>query len=129
MAASFLWLLSWIFILSSYPHYLGNSISGLQKTASKIGQSVDLIRRVMKRNNYGLHDGCIYKKLEEFKYTYIYCRGVKNYCLNLLENFEIDNIIRPIITQLTNLLYETACRLLEPIKLTINLLRSAMDFV
>ena len=37
----------------------------------------------------GLHDGCIYKKLEECKYTYIYYTSVKNYLLNVLGNFEI----------------------------------------
>ena len=75
------------------------------------------IRRVMKSNNYGLHDGCIYKKLEECEYTYIYCTGVKNNLLNLLGNFKIADIITPHITQLRNLLSESACRLLEPIKI------------
>ena len=76
-------------ILSTYPHYLGNSVSVPQNPSSKIRQSVYLIRRVMKSNNYGLHDGCIYKKLEECKYTYIYYTSVKNYLLNVLGNFEI----------------------------------------
>ena len=76
-------------ILSTYPHYLGNSVSVPQNPSSKIRQSVYLIRRVMKSNNYGLHDGCIYKKLEECEYTYIYYTSVKNYLLNVLGNFEI----------------------------------------
>ena len=124
MAAS----VTWTFIFSTYPHYLGNSVSVPQKPSSKIGQSVDLIRRVMKSNNYGLHDGCIYKKLEECEYTYIYCTSVKNYLLNLLGNFEIADIITPHITHLTSLLSEPGCRLLGPIKLILTLLKSAMDF-
>ena len=71
----------------------------------------------MKSNNYGLHDGFIYKKLEECEYTYIYCASVKNYLLNLLGSFEI---ITPHITQLISLLSEPACRLLEPIKIDYN---------
>ena len=110
------WLVFWIFILSTYPHYLGNSISVPQKPSSKVGQSADLIRCVMKSSNYCLHDGCIYKKLEECKYIYIYCTSVTNYLLNVLGNFEIADITTPRITQLTSLLSEPACRLLEPIR-------------
>ena len=84
MATSMTCLLNFYFC---QPTYLGNSIKVPQKPPSKIGQLVDLIRRVMKSNNYGLHDGCIYKKLEECEYTYIYCRSEKIYLSNQLENF------------------------------------------
>ena len=99
-----------MFILSTYPHYLGNSISVTQKPSSKIDQSVDLISRVIKRNNYGWHDAWIYKRLQECECTYIYSTSVKNYLLNLLENFEMADIITPHITQLTSLLSESDCR-------------------
>ena len=56
-----------------YSHNLGNSVSAPQKPSSKIGQSVDLIKCVLKSSNYGLHDECIHKKLEECEYTYIHC--------------------------------------------------------
>ena len=75
----------------------------------------------MKSNNYGLHDGCIYKKLEECEYTYIYCTSVKNYLLNLLGNFEIADIIAPHITQLTSLLS-------EPIKIYFNFVEVSDGF-
>ena len=58
----------------------------------------------MKSNNYSLHDGGIYKKLEECEYTYIYCTSVKNYLLNLLANFQIADIITTHITQLTSVI-------------------------
>ena len=82
----------------------------------------------MKSNNYGLHDGCIYKKLEECEYTYIYCTNVKNYFLNLFGNFEIADIITPHITQLTGLLSEPVCQLLEPIKLYFKLVEVSDEF-
>ena len=74
--------LNFSFFLSIYIHYLGNSVSVPKKPSSKIGQSVDLIRRVMKSNNHGLHDGCIYKKWEEGEYIYahIYCTSAKTTC-------------------------------------------------
>ena len=109
-------------------HYLGYSVSVPKKPSSKVGQSVDLIRRVMKSNNYDSHDGCIYKKLEECEYTYIYCTSVKNYFLNLFGNFEIADIITPHITQLTSLLSEPVRQLLEPIKLDFKLVEVSDEF-
>ena len=129
MAASVTCFLNfWVLTLSTYPHYLENSISVPKKALSKIGQSVDLIRRAMKSNNYGIHDGCIHKKLEECEYTYIYCASVKNYWLNLLGNFGFSDIITPHITQLTSLLSEPACRLLEPIKIDYNFIEASDGF-
>ena len=114
------WLEFFIF-LSTYIHYLGYSVSVPKKPSSKVGQSVDLIRRVMKSDNCGLHDGCIYKKLEECEYTYIYCTSIKNYLLNLLGNFEIADIIAPHITQLTSLLS-------KPIKIYFNFVEISNGF-
>ena len=126
MAASVTCLLNFHFPV--YPHYLGNTVSLLQKVSSKIGQSVGLNRPAMKTKNYGLHDGCIYKKLEECEYTYIYCISVKNYLLNLLGSFQIADIITPCIMQLTSLLSEPACRLLEPIKIDYNFIQVSDGF-
>ena len=100
-----------------------------KKPSSKIGQSVDLIRRVMISNNYGMHDAwCIYKKLEECEYTYTYCTSVKSYLLNLLGNLVIADIITPHIMQLVSLLSEPACRLLEPIKIDYNFIEVSDRF-
>ena len=82
----------------------------------------------MKSGNYGLHDGCIYKKLKECEYTYIYCTSVKNYLLNLLGNFKIADIKTPHITQITSLFSEPACRLLEPIKIYFNFIEVCDGF-
>ena len=61
-------------------------------------------------------------------YTYIYCTSVKNYLLDLLGSFVITDIIIPHITQLTSLLFETACRLLEPIKIYFNFIEFSDGF-
>ena len=123
----FPWLVFWIFILPIYLNYLENSIGVLQKTSSEIGQSVDLIRHVMKSNNYGLCDVCIYKKREVWIHIYL-LHKCKNYSLYLLGNFEIANIITPHITQLTNLLSEIACQLLEAIKIDFNFIEVRDQF-
>ena len=82
----------------------------------------------MKSNNYGIYDECIYRKLEECEHTYIYCTSVKNYLWNLLGNFKIADIITPHITQLTSLLPEPACRLLDPIKIDYNFIKVSDGF-
>ena len=87
------------------------------KPTLKVLQAADLIRRVMKSTNFGLHDGCVYKKLDECEYTYIYCTTVKKYLLNLLGNYEIADVITPHISYLNGLLSDSACRLIEPIKI------------
>ena len=99
---------------------LDNPINVPIKPTSKMGQSVDLIRRDMQENNYGLHDGCVYVKLEECQYTYIYCTTVKTYLLKLLRKFEIADVITPYVSTLSGLLSEPACLLIEPIKIDYN---------
>ena len=48
--------------------------------------------------------------------------------MNLLGNFEIADIITPRITRLTSLLFEPACRLLEPIKIDFNFVEVSDGF-
>ena len=48
--------------------------------------------------------------------------------LNLLGNFEIADTITPLITQLTSLLSEPACPLLEPIKIDYNFIEVSDGF-
>ena len=40
------------------------------KRNSKLCQAVDVIRRCMHQSNYALHEGCVYRKVPESKYTY-----------------------------------------------------------
>ena len=74
----------------------------------------------MEDNEFGLFDGCVYKKIPEAEYTYIYCSGVKEYLLRLLANAEVADQVAPYINPITNLLSEPACRLIKPIKLDYN---------
>ena len=57
---------------------------------------------------------------KNWRNIYIYCTSIKNYLLNLLGNSEIADIISSHITQLTSLLSEPTCRLLEHIKTDFN---------
>ena len=64
--------------------------------------------------------GCVYKKITEATYTYIYFTSVKDYLLNLLGNVKVADLIAPHVTQLTTLLSEPACRLIKPIEVDYN---------
>ena len=101
-------------------YFLGPVDPAPVKPNSKLCQAVDVIRRCMHQSNYALHDGCVYRKVPESKYTYSYCVTVKVYLLNLLGNVEIADVIAPFLQMLTGLLSEPACRLIAPIKVEYN---------
>ena len=92
------------------------------KPSSKICQAVDVIKRIMKNQNFALHDGCIYKLAPEAMYTYIYCSTVKAFILSKLYNAEVADVVVPYVTNITALLSEPACRLIQPIKLDLDLI-------
>lgn len=71
----------------------------------------------MKSNNYGLHNGRIYKKLVDFYKKLVFIAQVRKYMLDLLGNFGIADVITHQIMQLTSLISDPACRLLEPTKI------------
>ena len=67
--------------------------------------------------------GCVYKKIPEATCTYIYCTSVKDYWLNLHINVEVADLIAPYVTQLTTMLWEPACRLVQPIEIDYNFIQ------
>ena len=75
-----------------------------------------------------MQDVCIYKKLREWEWTYIYCTSVKNYLLNLLKNFQIVDFITRHITQLSSLLSEPTCQLFQPIKIDLSFAEASVGF-
>ena len=92
------------------------------KPTSKISQAADAIRRVMKQEQCGIYDGFLYTLAPGSKFTFIYGSTIKDYLLSLLGNPEMREILLPFITQLTSLLSEPACRLIEPIRMNFNLI-------
>ena len=74
----------------------------------------------MDEGQYGLHKGCVYRKIKEWKYTYIYCSDVKKYLMNFWGNNEVADVVTPYVTKLIGLLSEPSCRLIQPIKIVYN---------
>lgn len=83
-------------------------------------QAVDLIKRYMTTFSYGLHDGSIFKKVKESKFTYVYFSTIKHFLLKTLGNPEVAEQIHNYVPQLTTFLSEKSCRLIEPILLDFN---------
>ena len=92
----------------------------MAKPTSTLCKAVDLVRRIMLETQFGLCDGTVYKKLQEAKYTYIYCSSVKVYLMSLLSNMDVADVLAPIMTQLCNLLSESSCRIITPIQIDYN---------
>ena len=74
----------------------------------------------MERNHFGLHNGDVYIKIEESKYTYVHCSTVHDFLMRILSSPEIADIITPFIGQITSLLSDPACRLIRPISIDYN---------
>lgn len=83
-------------------------------------QAVDVVRRYMSDNNFGLSDGAVYKKAPDSSFTFIFCSTVKCFLLKLLGNFEIAEQIVTFIPTLTSLLSDSNCRLIKPISIDYN---------
>ena len=92
------------------------------KPTSKLCQAVEIIKRIMEKRKYGICDGGIYKLAPDGKFTYVYCQTSKDFLLSLLGNVEIADAIVSVIGQLTGLLSESACRLIQPLQVDYNLI-------
>ena len=104
--------------------YLGYNCDGNVsiKPTSKINGAIDVVRRIMKKRNYALYDGSIYRLAPDAKFTFVFCSNVKDFILNMLGNTEVADIILPYVQMITGLLSEPACRLIEPISMDMNLI-------
>ena len=82
----------------------------------------------MKSNNYGLHDECIYKKLEECEYSYIYCTSVKKLLVKFIGQFWDCWYHNTSYYATNKSVTEPACPLLEPIKIDYNFIEVSDGF-
>jgi len=82
--------------------------------------AVNVVRRYMSDNNFGLFDGSVYKKAPGAVYTYVFCSSVKVFLMNLLGNPEIAEEIVSFVSTMTALLSEPSCKLIAPIKMDYN---------
>ena len=90
------------------------------KPVSKFMQSIDLVRRYMETFKYCIHDGSVFKKVRESKFTYVYFSPVKQFLMRTLGNPEIADQIHAYIPSMTQYLSEKSCRLIQPITIDFN---------
>ena len=101
-------------------HLDGDIIEASIKPSSKTMIAVDMVRRFMTRFNFGIYDGCIYRKPKEAKYTYVYCASVHDFIHNILGNPEVADVIAGQVGNLISLLSVPSCRLILPINVDHN---------
>lgn len=87
---------------------------------SKVLIAVDVVKRYMFDNAFGLFDGSVYKKAPESVYTYVFCSSVKVFLMNLLGNMEIAEEIISFVPLIITMLAEPSCRLIKPIAIDYN---------
>ena len=83
-------------------------------------QAIDGIKRFMERFNLGIHDGCVYRKPKEAKFTYVYCSSVFDFIHSILGNPEIADIIAGQVTNIIYLMSVPASRIVKPIIMDYN---------
>ncbi|XP_066928609.1 uncharacterized protein [Clytia hemisphaerica] len=84
--------------------------------------AVDHIERHMRKKNYAISQGKIYKKAPDSQFTYVYCITVPKYLKKLLGIAKIANKLASHITAVSNLLSDPDCGLIKPIKILYNII-------
>ena len=87
---------------------------------SKFMTAVDVLKRFMKKYQYGIFDGAIYKKAPGAAFTYVHCSSVHDFLHHILGNMEIAEHIAQHVNQLTNMLSPKSSRLIEPLVMDYN---------
>ena len=89
-------------------------------STTRIGQAVNFVRRLLKAASCALHDGEVYRKITEAKYTFIRYKTVKAFLMEMLSDQETSEYILPHINQLIFLLSDPNCGLIESIRMDYN---------
>jgi len=82
--------------------------------------AIDVIRRYMRRFDYSIYDGSIYKKVPQSKYTSVFCCSISQFLHHILGNSEVADAIAHCIRPIIALLSEKSCRLIQPIIIDYN---------
>ena len=83
-------------------------------------QAIDLIKRYLKKFEFGIYDGAMYKKAPDAKFTFIYCSSVNDFLHYILGNNELAEVVAPHLQTINHLLSAKACRIVQPISLDFN---------
>lgn len=91
-------------------------------STNPICKAVDVIQRFMRRNQYALYEGSIYRKAPESAFTSVYCCPVKDFLMRSLSNPEIADSLAQCINSVTSLLSNSSCRMIKPLIIDYNLI-------
>ena len=83
-------------------------------------QCIDVIKRFMKRFNLALYDGCVYKKPEEAKFTYVFYSSVFDFIHQILGNQEVADVIAGHVSNIVALMSVPTSRIIKPITIDHN---------
>lgn len=92
------------------------------KGSGTLTQCIDIIRRVMDKQDYRLYKGKIFSKVPESKFTFIYCSPVAQFLDALLANPEFTELMAPNLKRLEEILCRPGCAIIPQIKINYNLI-------
>ena len=76
----------------------------------------------MKKRDYAICCGKIYKKAPDSQFSFVYCMTVRTFLKKTLAVPEIANALTSHITAVGNLLSDPACGLMKPIRILYNII-------
>lgn len=82
----------------------------------------------MKDHNFAIHDGNMYRKVPEGKFTYTYASTVEDFIMTIINNPVVADICTPVSGQLIGLLSKPACRLIQPIPIDFNFIEVENEY-
>ena len=89
---------------------------------NKIRSAVGLIERVMNDLDYRLHDGEVYRKVPQAKFTFLRSSSVNDFVHALLSNPKMATVIAPQISSVISILCNSDCQIIRQIELDYNLI-------
>ena len=89
---------------------------------NKICSAVGLIERVMKDLDYRLHDGEVYRKVPQAKFTFVRSSSVNDFVHALLSNPKMAEVIAPQISSVISILSNSGCQIIRQIEFDYNLI-------
>ncbi|XP_066933575.1 uncharacterized protein [Clytia hemisphaerica] len=90
------------------------------RPVTRLMQCITMVKAFMNQFDYALFDGFVYKKVPEARYPFVFCSSVHNFIHFVLGNSEMADQIVQHVTQIINLLSESACRIIKPLQIDYN---------
>lgn len=90
------------------------------RPTNRLCQAVDMVRRLMNDNDFGLCNGAVYKKIKDSKYTYVFCCQVSRFLKRILRNGEVANQLAMNLYEVDKLLSDPDCEIIPQMKIDFN---------